>query len=522
MKTMRNLSIETGIYKEARAARVFCSSTGLESDEHDLTFHGGVDKAVHQYFPGHYASWRDEYPGNENFQTGAFGENIVCEGSMNERNVCIGDIYRVGSEEDGVVLQVSLPRQPCFKLNHRFGMKSFTPQTVKKSRTGWYYRVLKEGWMGAGDEMVMVERRHPQWTIERIQEYIHRDMKNLAKLEELATINEFGDEIKQGLSGKISALKKSEENKKPEIWREFELVEKKLHTKRISSFIFKTVGEEVEGDELDPGCFARLKLPNGLIRPYSIVSGNSNRFELGIALEDGSRGGSQYLHQSLKEGDKILVGQITASVPIQGGASHHIFIAGGIGITAFFTHFDVFDQINYNYELHYAVRSAEDVPFPELFKKLGSKAIIYDKSKGERMDIPAILSHRKWNSHIYTCGPQRMIDDLVRASKSCGMSQDEIHYEAFQIATSGDPFTVELAKTKKTLRVDGEKTLLETLREAGLEVDSSCETGNCGTCRVEVCSGKVEHRGSALSEEDKGVAMLSCVSRGVDHIVIDF
>src|ERR1700709_2091404 len=105
MKQMDNLSIQTGIYKQPRNERVFCSSTGLESDEHDLTFHGGVDKAVHQYFPGHYSSWREEFPGNERFQVGGFGENLVCEGGMNERNVCIGDIYRVGSESDGVLLQ---------------------------------------------------------------------------------------------------------------------------------------------------------------------------------------------------------------------------------------------------------------------------------------------------------------------------------------------------------------------------------------------------------------------------------
>jgi len=96
MKPMLNLSIQTGIYKTPCTERIWCSSTGLESDEHDLTFHGGVDKAVHQYFPGHYHSWREDYPGNEKFEIGGFGENLVCEGGMNERNVCIGDIYRVG------------------------------------------------------------------------------------------------------------------------------------------------------------------------------------------------------------------------------------------------------------------------------------------------------------------------------------------------------------------------------------------------------------------------------------------
>lgn len=315
------------------------------------------------------------------------------------------------------------------------------------------------------------------------------------------------------------AEKNKEIKKQPEKWDEFTLVEKKVQTKRITSFVFERPGE---GKELDPGCFVRLKLPSGLIRPYSIVGGTTHRFQLGIALENPSRGGSEYLHKTLNEGDKILVGKVTESVPIAGQASSHIFISGGIGITAFLAHFDVFDQINFNYTLHYAVRSTEDIPFKDLIDKLGSKAIIYGKSQGQRMNIASILKERTWNSQVYICGPQRMIDEIVRVSNDIKMDQDEIHYEAFQIDTTGDPFTVELTQSKKIFQVDGTKTLLQTLTEAGLEVESSCETGNCGTCRIEVCEGKVEHRGSALSEEDKSVAMLSCVSRGVGHIVIDF
>jgi ferredoxin-NADP reductase len=83
-----------------------------------------------------------------------------------------------------------------------------------------------------------------------------------------------------------------------------------------------------EGEELNPGFFARLKLPNGLIRPYSIVSGNTHRFQLGVALDENSRGGSRYFHEKVQQGDKILVGKLTESVPITGGASNHIFIAG--------------------------------------------------------------------------------------------------------------------------------------------------------------------------------------------------
>jgi len=370
--------------------------------------------------------------------------------------------------------------------------------------------------------MELVDRKHPQWTIEKIQEYLHRNTKNLEKLEELLSIDEFGSECKKAFKKSVDALDAGERKKEPEIWRLFELVEKKEQTKRISSFVFQAVGKDMEGKNLDPGMFVRLKLPNGLIRSYSIVGGNMNRFQLGIAHEEDSRGGSRYIHESLLEGDNILVGRIQQSVSIYNGASNHIFLVGGIGITAFLMHIATYQSINFNYHLHFAVRSVEEIPFPDLLAEMGDHVTIYNKSKGQRMKISAILEKRTWNSQVYACGPQRMIDEIIRASNACGMDQEEVHYEAFQLDTSGDAFSTELKKSGKVLEVGEEETLLQVLRSAGLEVDSSCEAGNCGTCRVEVCAGKVDHRGSGLGEADKGAAMLSCVSRGVGRIVIDF
>jgi MOSC domain-containing protein YiiM len=99
------------------------------------------------------------------------------------------------------LLQVSLQRQPCFKLNHRFRLKGFAPNTWRLSRTGWYYRVLEEGWVGVGDEIVLVERKFSTWTIERIQEYLHRDKKNLAMMEELEGIRSLGMSVRERLRG---------------------------------------------------------------------------------------------------------------------------------------------------------------------------------------------------------------------------------------------------------------------------------------------------------------------------------
>ncbi|KAH7399900.1 MOSC domain-containing protein [Cadophora sp. MPI-SDFR-AT-0126] len=536
MKPMRNLSITTGIYKQPRTSRVFCSFTGLADDEHDLTFHGGVDKAVHQYYPGHYPNWKSDFPSSASaFEVGGFGENIVSE-VMNERNVCIGDVIRIGE----VLLQVSLPRQPCFKLNHRFGLKGFTSQTWKKSRTGWYYRVLEEGWMGVGDKIELVERRHAEWTIERVQEYLHRDKGNLEMLRKLEQIPEFGKECKTAFKRMVASLiaAEAEKNKpkEPENWEEYTLISKTKETPRITSFVLATPGStEGKGEKILSGSFVRLKLPNGLLRSYSIVSGMRDRFTLGIARDEKSRGGSKFLHESLGVGDVVEVGKIMESVPVNEQFSNHIFIAGGIGITAFLSHVDLYSQINWNYTVHFAVRSAEDVPFKERIEKMRDEGrlVLYDGKKGERMDIEKILRERTWGSMVYVCGPRRLIDGVRGVVERLGIGEDEVHFEAFQADNTGDPFVAEIVSAAedggigegnvKVIDVPGEKTLLQCIREAGLEIDSSCEVGNCGSCRVMVKEGEVEHRGSALSKEDKEEgAMLSCVSRGVGRVRIEW
>lgn len=442
---------------------------------------------------------------------------------MSEKTVCIGDVYELGGK-GGVLLQVSLPRQPCFKLNHRFNIKNFAPQTYKKSRTGWYYRVLREGSVAVGNKMVLVERKHPEWCIERVQEYLHRGGKDDLQVQKvLLEIEEFGDECKGAFARNVERLERVEQAKVKVQWRAFELVETKDETKRIKSFVLQSVEQKDEGEELDPGTFVGLELPNGLKRSYSIVGGTTNRFQLGIALDDKTRGGSAYLHNTLREGDHINVGKITEGIPFIESASNHIFIAGGIGITAFLSQIDIFAQINYNYTLHYAVRSAEDLPFEDKLAKMGERLVVYDASKGQRLDISSLLSTRTWNSYIYVCGPDRMVSAVREAAAHLEITDDEIHYEAFSTNTSGNAFEVELKKKGKVVKVGEEQTLLEVLKEVGMDVESSCEVGNCGTCRVEVCGGQVEHRGSALSTEDKKEGgMLSCVSRGMGKIVIDF
>ncbi|CAN5348170.1 MOSC domain-containing protein [soil metagenome] len=138
---------------------------GLDGDAvADPVHHGGWDKAIHLYPQEHYAFWRTRKPGHTLLDApGAFGENIASVG-MTESDLCIGDRFTLGS----AVVEVSHGRQPCWKLNHRFGARDVMATIVKTARCGIYFRVITEGEADAGAVMVLTERSHPHWSVERV------------------------------------------------------------------------------------------------------------------------------------------------------------------------------------------------------------------------------------------------------------------------------------------------------------------------------------------------------------------
>ena len=138
------------------------------------------------------------------------------------------------------------------------------------------------------------------------------------------------------------------------------------------------------------------------------------------------------------------------------------------------------------------------------------------------MNVQEVISRADDNTHVYSCGPQRMMDAVTSAAQVYGLAKDNLHFEPFAVDTSGDPFTVELAVSEEVLDVPAEKTLLDVLRDdAGIDMSSSCEVGSCGTCVVNVKRGQIQHRGIGFMDLEDATSMLSCVSRGIGHIVLD-
>ena len=138
---------------------------GISGDEQaDLTVHGGPDKAVHHYPRDHYGWWSEALGGHYLLKApGAFGENISTSGLV-EDEVCIGDRFRLGSAP----VEISQGRQPCWKLGHRFGVATIPATVVTTRRSGWYYRVVEEGMVAAGDMLELVDRPTPAWNVQRV------------------------------------------------------------------------------------------------------------------------------------------------------------------------------------------------------------------------------------------------------------------------------------------------------------------------------------------------------------------
>jgi MOSC domain-containing protein YiiM len=171
----------TATFKYPVSGKVALSWLGLAGDgQADLENHGGVDKAVLVYSEEHFERWRRElFP--EGLTPGAFGENFTVQG-LNETNVSVGDVYEVGSAR----VEVSQPRQPCWKQAQRYGIKDLVVKIIRSGRTGWYLRVRREGSVEAGDVMTLVERRCPEWTIERANHVMYVEKHNRELTRELA------------------------------------------------------------------------------------------------------------------------------------------------------------------------------------------------------------------------------------------------------------------------------------------------------------------------------------------------
>jgi MOSC domain-containing protein YiiM len=177
--TWQGKRVTTGIFKEPIHGRVMMGRLNLDGDQQaDLTVHGGVSKAVYAYPSEHYNYWRREFPGMD-LSWGMFGENFTTEGLL-EDAVYIGDRFRISETE----IMVTEPRMPCYKLGIKFGRADIIKRFLASRRTGFYFAVMREGMVGAGDDVELIEREQQEISvadITRLYAFDKDDVKSLRR-----------------------------------------------------------------------------------------------------------------------------------------------------------------------------------------------------------------------------------------------------------------------------------------------------------------------------------------------------
>lgn len=173
---------KSGMFKNDTDMSIWLGKTGFTGDEvADKRNHGGEEKAVFAYPIKHYTFWKEELE-LDSIDMGGFGENFAVL-EMDEFTVCIGDTYKIGDS----IIQVSQPRRPCWKPARRFRVMDLALRIQNSGRTGWYFRVLKEGKVQAGTDFELIERPYPQWTIQACNEVMYIYKEDLRQAEELAS-----------------------------------------------------------------------------------------------------------------------------------------------------------------------------------------------------------------------------------------------------------------------------------------------------------------------------------------------
>ncbi|MBZ4078063.1 PDR/VanB family oxidoreductase [Escherichia fergusonii] len=276
------------------------------------------------------------------------------------------------------------------------------------------------------------------------------------------------------------------------------------------------------------GAHVDLHLTDDLVRPYSLCGDPADRhcYQLGILKDSQSKGGSLAAH-ALQEGESVTVSLPRNLFALDARAAHSLLIGGGIGITPMLAMAAELHAAGRAFSLHYCARSRSQAAFvAELEKAPWADRVWLHFSEEQRIDLPAVLSDVPANTHIYVCGPTRLMEAVSEQANAAGYAAENVHQECFsaEVEVSGKAFDVVAATSGITVRVLDNQTIVEALAQAGLKVCVSCKQGICGSCLTDVIEGEPDHRDSYLTDEEKadGDQILLCCSRAKSaRLIID-
>lgn len=258
------------------------------------------------------------------------------------------------------------------------------------------------------------------------------------------------------------------------------------------------------------------------LNPYSLMSDPADRttYAISVRRDDEGRGGSLYMHRSVKVGAEMTITFPVNLFSLDLRAKKHLFFAGGIGITPFMSMIGQLEQSNGNWELHYACRTESLGTYVDVLSyKYPNKVHVYYDDQSQAIDLENLLDGQPLGTHAYVCGPAGMIDWVHATAAASGWPDENVHSEEFLAPEPGAPFQVRLCQSDKIITVGEHESLLEAIERAGVEAPFLCRGGSCGQCETDVVSyeGQFVHRDHWLddAQHQSGEKIMPCVSRFV-------
>lgn len=277
-----------------------------------------------------------------------------------------------------------------------------------------------------------------------------------------------------------------------------------------------------------PGAHLDLCLPNGVVRQYSLCGDPDDQgsYRVAVLREQVSRGGSSFVHDKLRVGQTVTVRGPRNNFTFV-SAQRYLFIAGGIGITPLLPMIRAADRGGADWRLLYGGRRRASMAFCEDLAGYGGHVVISPEDQYGLLDLDAWLAEPQPGTRVYCCGPEPLLAAVENLCRN--WPQGTLQVERFapkpgnQYAPESErSFDVVCHRSGLTVKVPAGCSIMKALREAGLDVPSSCEEGICGTCETQIIEGAADHRDSILSDAERAAneSLMVCVSRSLSDVLV--
>jgi MOSC domain-containing protein YiiM/ferredoxin-NADP reductase len=566
-------TVHTGIWKSPLRGRCRVGRLNLEGDgQGDLAGHGGEQRAVFVYQIESYRYWQEQLRRTD-FVQGQFGENFTVEGLPDDA-VCIGDRYQIGT----ALFEVTQPRVTCYRVGIRMNEPRMPALLTSSGRPGFYFRVLQEGEVGAGDEIVKLGEGDERMTVAEINALLYSPNHPRDRLERALRT----EALSPGWRGSFEALLQSQTTAAssgnaglapaaaahpvaPGFQR---LIVTAIDHE--SANVLSLTMQSPDGHQLPtalPGQYVvvLLQRPDGgpaLFRSYSLSGPlSTERYRISVKIEPNGMAGT-YLREQVRVGDGLNVSSPRGSFILQPGERPVALVSAGIGATPVLAMLHALATAHSTRQLLwlYAARDREHHPFAAEVRRLmlalthGRSYVCYSRpgssdKMGEDFDASGHLSRSVFDqirvprdADVYLCGPTRFMTDMKEALSTLGVSPDRIHVELFSGGESMTPGVVgaparaphrpnDDADTGPVVsfarsgvaahwKASAYQSILELAEACDVPVRWSCRTGVCHSCESGLVSGAVVYGPEPLDKPADG-NVLVCCSQPICDVAID-